>query len=121
MSPVPENRNETGTHRLAIAGEGTRFKPGQSGNPSGRPKGIAKAFREALADPTEAALGLLELARDERVRPADRISAWNALLDRGYGKAASFAAIEGADPLEQDEVAAEIAQIAQQLEKDRAA
>lgn len=118
---MPENRNGTGTHRLALAGEGTRFKPGQSGNPGGRPKGAAKAFREALPDPTLAALGLLELAQDPDVRPADRISAWNSLLDRGYGKAASFAAIEGADPLEQDEVAAEIRAIAAQLEADRAA
>ena len=30
------------------------------------------------------------------------------LLDRGWGKAPAFASIEGADPLEQDEVAAEI-------------
>jgi hypothetical protein len=97
------------------------FKPGQSGNPSGRPKGAAKAFREAMPDPTLAAQGLLELAQDPDVRPADRISAWNSLLDRGYGKAASFAAIEGADPLEQDEVAAEIRSIAAQLEADRAA
>lgn len=93
---------------------------GTSGNPQGRPKGIAKAFRE-VADPAEAAIGLLELARNEDIRPADRIAAWRELLDRGYGKSASFAAIEGADPLEQDEVAAEIATIAAQLERDRAA
>jgi hypothetical protein len=74
-----------------------------------------------MPDPTLAALGLLELAQNPDVRPADRIAAWNSLLDRGYGKAASFAAIEGADPLEQDEVAAEIRSIAAQLEADRAA
>jgi cytochrome c1 len=118
---MPENSNGTGTHHLAVAGAPTRFKPGQSGNPGGRPKGAAKAFREAMPDPTLAARGLLELAQDPDVRPADRISAWNSLLDRGYGKAASFAAIEGADPLEQDEVAAEIRSIAAQLEADRAA
>lgn len=97
--------------------EGKRFQPGQSGNPSGRPKGIAKAFRETLKDPGEAAAGLLEIARGEvpGVKPGERIAAWRELLDRGYGKAASFAAIEGADPLDLDDVAREIHAIADQL------
>jgi hypothetical protein len=116
-----ENTHGTRSH-LIEAGAATRWQKGQpSPNPGGRPKGAAKAFREAMPDPTLAARGLLELAQDPDVRPADRISAWNSLLDRGYGKAASFAAIEGADPLEQDEVAAEIRSIAAQLEADRAA
>jgi hypothetical protein len=33
---TPQNRRKTGT---PIPGEATRFKPGQSGNPGGRPKG----------------------------------------------------------------------------------
>ena len=100
---------------------GRPFQPGQSGNPSGRPKGIAKAFRETLKDPSEAAAGLLEIARGEvaGVKPGERIAAWRELLDRGYGKAASFAAIEGADPLELDDVAREIAAIADELRARR--
>jgi hypothetical protein len=95
-----------------------RFKPGQSGNPSGRPKGIARVFRE-MVDLNEAAKGLLAIATDEKTRSADRIKAWAELLDRGYGKAPAFAAVEGYDPLELDEVAQEIQRISDDLKKRR--
>ena len=100
------------------AGAATRFLPGQSGNPGGRPKGIARAFRDALGTPAEAASGLLEIARTAK-RDADRIAAWRELLDRGFGKSASFAAIEGADPLELDELSREISAIADELRARR--
>jgi hypothetical protein len=37
------------------------------------------------------------------------------LLDRGWGKAPIYATIEGADPLEQDEIAREIRAISAEL------
>ena len=95
------------------------WKPGQSGNPSGRPKGIAKAFREAVKDPAELAALLLEIAQDERQKTSDRIAAMRELLDRGYGKAASFAAIEGADPLEIDDITREVAAIFDEMRERR--
>ena len=80
---------------------------------------MARAFRDALGgSPAEAAQGLLEIARNAK-RDADRITAWRELLDRGWGKAPAFASIEGADPLEHDEVAAEIRSIAKALEQER--
>ena len=61
-----------------------KFQPGQSGNPSGRPKvnaeikELARSFgKEAL----EKMAALLE-SDDEKVR----LAAAQALLDRGYGK-----------------------------------
>ena len=50
---------------------------------------------------------------------ADRIAAAREILDRGWGKAVGFADIVGADPLEQDEVAAEIRSIAEAFEQER--
>jgi hypothetical protein len=46
---VPQNRRKTGVP----GGESTRWKPGQSGNPGGRPKKtpLADACREVLALP----------------------------------------------------------------------
>ena len=51
------------------------------------------------------------------VRPADQIRAAELLLAYGWGKPAAFSPIGGADPLEHDEVAAEIRSIAEALEK----
>jgi hypothetical protein len=63
------------------------------------------------AHPEAAARGLLEIAQTAK-RPADRIAAWRELLDRGYGKAPAFAAMEAGDPLELDVIAREIQGIA---------
>ena len=106
-----ENNHET-TRPGGITGNG--FKPGQSGNPGGRPKGLARAFRDTMGSPEEAARGLLEIAHTAK-RPADRIAAWRELLDRGWGKAPAFAAIEGQDPMELGAIAAEVQAIADEL------
>ena len=80
---------------------------------------MASAFRDALGgSPTEAAQGLLEIARTAK-RDADRIAAWKELLDRGWGNAPAFASIERSDPLEHDEITQEIRAIAEQLERER--
>jgi hypothetical protein len=64
-----------------------RFQPGQSGNPSGRPKrdhDIAALARTH----TEAALNtLVEICGNPKATPAARVAAATAILDRGWGKA----------------------------------
>lgn len=95
--------------------EGRRFQAGQSGNPSGRPKGIAKAVRDHIREPERLVAVLLEIVEDPRAKTSDRIMAVRELLDRGYGKAPTFATIEGHDPLELDEVSAQIQAIADEL------
>ena len=95
---------------------GRGFKPGRSGNPGGRPKGVAKTVREVVGgDPYQLAVILFEIANDPKARNADRIAAIKELYDRGWGKAPALAAVEGSDPLELDEISAEVHAIAEAL------
>lgn len=66
-------------------------------------------------DPTELVGILQDVARDPRAKASERIAAVRELLDRGYGKAPAFAAIEGNDPLELSAIAAEVQAIADEL------
>ena len=81
------------------------WKPGQSGNPSGRPKGsrdLAGYVLEATDGGKELVDALLSIVRgdvpnvpvqegsrlrkDQQVRPADQLKAIEMLLDRGFGR-----------------------------------
>ena len=83
---------ETGQRRLANrastqfveAGEPYRFKPGQSGNPNGRPRKIEKATDQAV-DALEKAMGAaVELIDNEDPRIA--LAAAQLVIDRAMGK-----------------------------------
>lgn len=84
---APENRKKTGRGaHLAEAGKGTRFKPGQSGNPGGRPPRPAnyEAFREAMRDRSPVALKAI----DEALEAGDTQAAFQ-VLQHAWGKAPS--------------------------------
>ena len=108
--------NSEGTVARSAGGAGNLrpWKPGQSGNPAGRPKGLAAQVKERV-DPSELVDILTAVARDERAKPSERIAAVRELADRGWGKAPAFAAIEGADPLELSAIAQEVQAIADEL------
>lgn len=59
----------------------TQFKPGQTGNPGGRPKGIAAKAREH----TDKALEVLVNGMADP-DPRVRVTAAKEVLDRGWGK-----------------------------------
>jgi len=73
----------------------TSFRPGLSGNPSGRPRRPAAIeARQVVVDAKalarecapEAVSTLKAIMVNEKAPPAARITAAMALLDRGYGK-----------------------------------
>jgi len=104
--------------------EGKRWQPGQSGNPSGRPKGISAAVREKLdarGGPEALAEELLAALDDPRIKPLERLQITRELWDRGYGKAPAFAAMEGGDPLELTETQEFMGRILDELSERREA
>lgn len=67
-----------------------KFKPGQSGNPGGRPKIIAEV-KELAREYTDAAVkALADIVQNKKAAPAARVAAAQALLDRGYGKPTQY-------------------------------
>jgi hypothetical protein len=73
---------------------GMGFQPGQSGNPGGRPKGLAKLAREAVGDGQDlidfyfAVLkGDTKVLRTRKITLRDRMQAGEWLAERGFGKA----------------------------------
>lgn len=96
--------------------EGVRFEPGKSGNPGGRPKGLAKRVREEVGDEGELVKLMLCIAYDlKNESTRDRMDAVKWLSDRGWGKAPAFAPVEDDDPLELSDARA--TEVAAELDK----
>src|SRR5688572_13892701 len=78
-----QKKSRTGRrHKMA------KFKPGQSGNPGGRPK-IVGEVQELARKTTPMAIKTLErIAGDQKAPPAAQVSAATALLDRAWGRPA---------------------------------
>ena len=93
--------NPARAHNSEVTAPGRPFQPGQSGNPGGRPKGIAAKARELVGDDPQRLLSVfLEVAEDTSAKTADRLNAAEKFLDRAWGKSAAFAPVEGGDPLD---------------------
>lgn len=89
---IPENRERTGKVGRGRPPAHTRWKPGQSGNPGGRPKTahLAQAYREALEslDPkTQRSVAeVIAMAIIRRALKGD-VKAAQEIADRTEGKA----------------------------------
>jgi hypothetical protein len=75
----------TGLNQVTVHLANGRWAPGRSGNPGGRPGGVAEVRELARRHTVEAIECLLKELRDGDTSHA-RIAAANALLDRGWGR-----------------------------------
>jgi len=64
------------------------WKPGQSGNPSGRPKMPVELKEMLKRIAPEMFQVVIDIAKDPKSKPSDRIKASEILIERVYGKAA---------------------------------
>jgi hypothetical protein len=63
------------------------FKPGQTGNPGGRPRGLAELVRQETKDGAELVAFHLRILRGRKQPLRYRLEAAAWLADRGFGKA----------------------------------
>jgi hypothetical protein len=88
--------NSTGTARAGVRGR--PFRPGESGNVGGRPKGFGALIREQTRDGAELVDFALSILRGKRGAKLDqRLDALCWLADRGWGKAIQSTEITGAN------------------------
>jgi hypothetical protein len=78
-----------------MPGKGRPFPKGVSGNPGGRPKVLGDVQELARQHTTTAVETFVSIMTNSKAPPAARVSAANALLDRGYGKASQHITGEG--------------------------
>jgi hypothetical protein len=97
----PGNRRKTGNPAIAEAGKATRFQPGQSGNPSGRPKDLVTRelrelmLRQCSLDKKKRSWGeVIAEAIGKKARNGD-VRAFEAIADRTDGKPAQAVSVSG--------------------------
>ena len=87
---MAKQKKSTSPANRAIRGdEKTRFKPGQSGNPQGRPKAQFGGYiRDETREGKELVDFMLSVFRNSKIHVTIRMEALKWLTDRGWGKVA---------------------------------
>lgn len=75
---------------------GRPFKPGESGNPAGRPRGLSEMRLAARVHTPEALTTLVRIMRSRKANASARVRAVTELLDRAWGKPVQELAVQGA-------------------------
>jgi len=112
---MPANRQKTGFRGPSPdVGRATQFRPGQSGNPSGRPKTkcLSEAYRRILDD-LGADTFAETIAKDglHADRARDRLAAVQEITDRTEGRAVQAVRLEA-------EISEETARLLTELAKE---
>src|SRR6185312_4912673 len=97
------------------------YKPGQTGNPHGRPRSNAVIKELAQLEGPACIKALVQLRDGKGVSPAVRRAAAESLLDRGFGRpeqTVSVRRIRDISDLDDDELAAILAQPGPESEAD---
>src|SRR5262245_25079110 len=76
---------------------GRPWPPGVSGNPGGRPKGLAALVRQETAEGEELVRFMLRVMRNRRQSMRVRMEAVAWLADRGFGKPMQQVEMSGAE------------------------
>ena len=71
------------------------WKPGQSGNPAGRPALEREITREARALSQDALMQLADVMRDRKAQAIARVRAVEIIFERAYGKAPQKIILDG--------------------------
>ncbi len=93
--PDKKNIKALSPHPLDDASIPHRWKPGESGNPKGRPPENFAVKKIARENSKAAIRVLIRIMKDESQKAVSRIAAANAVLDRGYGKVAQEVRVQG--------------------------
>lgn len=95
------------------------WQKGQTGNPGGRPKGVASAIRDERTrrnlSQEDIAGMLFDSLEDARLKPMERLAIVREIWDREHGKAPTHEAIAGGDPLELSAITETVKAIADEL------
>lgn len=86
------NSAQEGPQKSRTAGL-TPWRKGQSGNPGGRPRGLASRVREATRDGEDLVEFMLNVLNGKiKATPRDRIESAKWLADRGFGRSVEVSA-----------------------------